>query len=275
MSKSVTTKKVTAKKLPTIGILYEDTHILAINKPAGLMVHPDGRSAGPFLTDWLVKKYPRIKNVGESMLTPAGEQIIRPGIVHRLDRETSGVMLVAKTAKGHACLKEQFKARTITKKYLAFVWGEFTEDFGTINRPIGRSGSDFRKWSAQRGSRGIPRKAETYWSLVKTFRANVKYDEASGEQEAGTNKDEKFTLIEAEPKTGRTHQIRVHFLAIHHPVVGDMLYAEKRPYALGFKRTALHAKHIEFDNVAGEHIKLDGPLPEDFERACKEAGARV
>ena len=151
MSKSTTQTKTAQSKIPKIDILYEDTHILAINKPAGLMVHPDGRSEGPFLTDWLMKEYPRIKNVGESMLTPAGEQIIRPGIVHRLDRETSGVMLVAKTAKGHACLKEQFKARTITKKYLAFVWGEFTEDFGTINRPIGRSGSDFRKWSAQRG----------------------------------------------------------------------------------------------------------------------------
>jgi len=273
MSKSATkAPKVPKTKLPKIDILYEDTHIIAIDKPAGLMVHPDGRSEGPFLTDWLVKKYPRIKNVGESMLTPAGEQIIRPGIVHRLDRETSGVMLVAKTAKGHACLKAQFKARTITKKYLAFVWGEFTEDFGTINRPIGRSGSDFRKWSAQRGTRGIPRKAETYWTRLKTFRASVKYDVASGEQEAGTVRDEKFTLLEAEPKTGRTHQIRVHFLAIHHPVVGDMLYAENRPYALGFERTALHAKHIEFDNVAGERIKLDGPLPADFKRACEENG---
>lgn len=264
-----------AAKTAPIKILYEDANILAINKPAGLMVHPDGRSEGPFLTDWLVKKYPRIKKVGETMFAPDGQQIVRPGIVHRLDRETSGVMLVAKTAKGHACLKEQFKARTITKKYLAFVWGEFTEDFGTINRPIGRSGSDFRKWSAQRGSRGIPRRAETYWSLIKTFRAPVKYDVASGESKAGTTKDEKFSLIEAEPKTGRTHQIRVHFLALHHPVVGDSLYAEGKPYALGFERTALHAKHIEFSDVKGERIKLDAELPADFAKACEEFAIKM
>lgn len=258
-----------------IDIIYEDTHILAINKPAGLMVHDDGRSKGPFLTDWLVKKFPRIKNVGETMLTPAGEEIARPGIVHRLDRETSGVMLVAKTKKGHACLKAQFQDRTITKKYLAFVWGEFTEDFGTINRPIGRSGSDFRKWSAQRGTRGETREAETYWSLLKTFRAPVEYVVTSGEAEAGTTKEEKFSLIEAEPKTGRTHQIRVHFLAIHHPVVGDALYAEGRPQALGFKRTALHAKHIEFNDVSGKRIKLDAPLPKDFAKACKKFDIKI
>jgi 23S rRNA pseudouridine1911/1915/1917 synthase len=269
MSKPTKTKTGTTKRAAAIEILFEDSNIVAINKPAGLMVHPDGRSTGPFLTDWLVKKYPRIKKVGEIMLAPDGTEIVRPGIVHRLDRETSGVMLVAKTAKGHACLKEQFKSRTITKKYLAFVWGEFTDDFGTINRPIGRSGSDFRKWSAQRGTRGIPRKAETYWTRIKSFRSPV--DDESG----GTTIEEKFTLIEAEPKTGRTHQIRVHFLAIHHPVVGDKLYAENHQYALGFERTALHAKYIEFNDCNGKHIKIDAPLPKDFEKACKICGVEL
>ncbi len=266
MSKSYT-------KIPEIKILYEDTHILAINKPAGIMVHPDGRSDGPFLTDWVIKHYPRAKNVGETMLSPDGEKIIRPGIVHRLDRETSGVLLVAKTKKGHECLKKQFQDRTIKKKYIAFLWGELLEDFGTINRPIGRSGSDFRKWSAQRGTRGDTREAETYWTKIANFTAPVlEIIKSRGKdaKETKVEKIEKFTVVEAEPKTGRTHQIRVHFLAAHHPVVGDTLYAEGRPMALGFTRTALHARSIEFDNVKGEKVGVEAPLPEDFVRVCRE-----
>lgn len=250
-----------------ISIIYEDSNILAINKPAGIMVHDDGRSDGPLLTDWLVENFSKIKNVGESMLTPDGKEIKRPGIVHRLDRDTSGIMLVAKTKKGFEHLKSQFQARTIHKKYLAYVWGEFTEGFGTISRPIGRSGSDFRKWSAQRGTRGETREAETYWTRVKTFVAPVDIIEKNKKgEEKKITKTEKFTLLEVEPKTGRTHQIRVHMLAIHHPVVGDKLYAEGHPLALGFERTALHAKSIEFEDMKGKRIKLDAPLPEDFER---------
>lgn len=256
-----------------IQIIYEDKDILAINKPAGLMVHPDGRSEGVCLTDWIVERYPTAAKVGETQLSPTGEEILRPGIVHRLDRETSGVILVAKTKKGHTHLKQQFQDRTITKKYLAFVWGEFTDDFGTITRPIGRSGSDFRKWSAQRGTRGETRDAETYWTLVKSFKAPVAYAEekkVKGEMKTvETIRDEKFTLLEAEPKTGRTHQIRVHMLAIHHPVVSDRLYAEGKPLALGFERTALHAKTIEFADMKGKRIKLEAPLPEDFESAMR------
>lgn len=266
MSKSIKEQKTIKKTSLPIEILYEDSHILAINKPAGLMVHDDGRSEGPLLTDWLVKKYPRIKNVGETMLTPEGEEIKRPGIVHRLDRETSGVMLIAKTKKGFEHLKTQFQARTIRKKYLAYVWGEFNDDFGTINRPIGRSGSDFRKWSAQRGIRGETREAETYWTRLKTFSAPVEFvvKNKKGVEEK-LIRQEKFTLVEAEPKTGRTHQIRVHMLAIHHSVVGDSLYSEGKPMALGFKRTALHAKSIEFQDMKGKTIKVEAPLPGDFE----------
>lgn len=247
--------KSASKKFPyTIDILYQDKDIIAINKPAGLMVHPDGRSEGPFLTDWVVKKFPKTIKVGESMFSPEGDVIVRPGIVHRLDRETSGVMLVALTKAGHAHLKGQFKARTITKKYIAFVWGELNEEFGTITRPIGRSGSDFRKWSAQRGTRGDTRKAETYWTKLAELKEG----------------NQKYTLIEAEPKTGRTHQIRVHFVAIHHPVVGDKLYAEKRSEGLGFGRTALHARSIIFENCKGVQVKVESPLPEDFKQVCEK-----
>src|SRR3989344_5131444 len=129
-----------------IKVLYEDKDIVAVDKPAGLMVHPDGKQEGPFLTDWIIKKYPKTKDIGE---VEGG--IDRPGIVHRLDRETSGVMLVAKTKAGHKSLKEQFQSRTIIKKYLAFARGEIKDQFGIINRPIGRSSKDFRAWSAARG----------------------------------------------------------------------------------------------------------------------------
>jgi len=250
-------------KIPTIEILYEDEDIVAVNKPAGLMVHPDGRATGPFLTDWVIKKYPKTLNVGEPTRTPDGKDILRPGIVHRLDRETSGVLLIAKTAKGHAHLKAQFKDRTMRKKYAAFVWGEMEEEFGTISRPIGRSGSDFRKWSAQRGARGDMRDAETYWTKL-------------GSASQGEGKDiVRFSLIEAEPKTGRTHQIRVHFVAIQHPIVGDSLYAPKRPPALGFTRAALHAKSIEFLDMKGKRMKVEAPLPEDFVAAAKTLNIKI
>ncbi|MDQ2932780.1 MAG: RluA family pseudouridine synthase [bacterium] len=238
-----------------IEILYEDTDCAVINKPAGLMVHPDGRDAGPFLTDWVIQKYPEAKEVGEPTRTPDGATIMRPGIVHRLDRETSGALIIAKTAVGHAHLKQQFQDRTMVKKYLAFVWGEISEEFGTITRPIGRSVSDFRKWSAQRGARGELRTAETYWTRLATKMII----------EGG--KKEKFSLIEVEPKTGRTHQIRVHMVAVNQPVVGDILYAAKRPMALGFNRTALHARSIEFNTLQEKRIKIMAPLPEDFVRA--------
>ena len=254
-------------KLPKIKVLYEDADIVAIDKPAGIMVHPDGRAEGPFITDWVTEHYPRAAKVGESTRAIDGTEILRPGIVHRLDRETSGVLLIAKTAKGHACLKKQFQDRTIKKKYIAFVWGDLKEEFGTITRPIGRNGSDFRKWSASRGSRGVERDAETYWTKIGGFILPMKLEGPSGKATHATEAQQRFTIVEAEPKTGRTHQIRVHFSAIQHPVVGDTLYAPNRPMVLGFERTALHARSIEFKNLKGEKVKIEAPLPKDFENA--------
>jgi 23S rRNA pseudouridine1911/1915/1917 synthase len=242
-----------------IEILYEDADIIAVNKPAGLMVHSDGRARGPFLTDWIVRCFPQALNVGEPARTQDGNDLNRSGIVHRLDTETSGVLLIAKTIKGFECLKKQFQERTIKKKYLAFVWGEMKEEFGTISRPIGRSSSDFRKRSAQRGARGELREAETYWTLIK-----------SAVVVSAKDADNKFSLIEAEPKTGRTHQIRAHFAAMQHPVVGDKLYAPKRPLALGFDRTALHSRSIEFDNCEGKRMTIEATLPLDFKTAMEK-----
>lgn len=245
------------KSYPKIKVLYEDTHIVAIDKPAGIMVHSDGRAEGPFLTDWIIATYPKAIKVGEPARSSNGKDIARPGIVHRLDRETSGVMLVAKTSVGHAHLKKQFQEHTIVKKYLAFCWGELKEEFGTIDRPIGRSSSDFRKWSAERGVRGELKHAETYWTRIWT----------------GTSPDgQLFAFLEAEPKTGRTHQIRVHFKAINHPIVGDVLYAPKMLLALGFERTALHSFLVDFENTKGDRVTVESPMPKDFGKACKELG---
>ena len=249
------------KSYPNIKILYEDRDIVAIDKPAGLMVHDDGHREGPFLTDWIISKYPEVLTVGEPARASNGKDIARPGIVHRLDRETSGVMLIVKTLAGHTHIKEQFQAHTILKRYLAFCWGQLKQEFGTINRPIGRSVSDFRKWSSQRGARGELKMAETYLTRLWTGISPV-----DGEH---------FSYLEAQPKTGRTHQIRVHFNALNHPIIGDRLYAPKRPMALGFERIALHSHQIDFENLAGKRIFIEASLPQDFVRACKELGIGV
>lgn len=233
-----------------VKIIYEDKNILAINKPSSLVVHPDGKTVEPTLVDWILKNYPEIENVGEPLILSTGEIIKRPGIVHRLDRETSGVLVVAKNQKTFLFLKEQFKERDIKKSYRAFVYGEMKEEKGIIDRSIGRSSKDFRMWSAQRGARGQMRTAITEYNVL----------------ERGNG----FSFVEANPKTGRTHQIRVHFKAINHPIVADSLYAPKREKDLGFDRLALHSYSIEFSLPDGKKIKLEAELPEDFKMALKQ-----
>lgn len=235
-----------------IDILYEDENIVAIDKPAGLVVHSDGKTIEPNLADWVVEKYPNAINVGEPARTPTGEMVPRPGIVHRLDRETSGVMLVAKTQLGFDVLKKQFQNHEIKKTYLAFLYGELKTDKGIIDRPIGRSSQDFRKWSAQRGARGEMREAITEYEVV--------------------TRGQGYTFVKVNPKTGRTHQIRVHFKAISYPLVADNLYAPNRENTLGFKRLALHSHEIKFIDVSGtEHI-VTSAYPEDFKLAIAEIG---
>lgn len=252
-----------------IKILYEDNDCLVIDKPAGIMVHSDGRDKGPFITDWVIEHYPDTVNVGDPMTDQQGQPINRAGVVHRLDRETSGALIIAKTQKSHASLKKQFQDRVIQKRYLAIVWGELKEEFGTINRPIGRSGSDFRKYSAQRGARGDMREAETYWTKKGSGEIVVSDDQYIGESKSGTAK---FSLLEVEPKTGRTHQIRVHMNAINHPVVADTLYAPKKPMVLGFNRLALHSRSVEFNDLDGKRVAVVAPLPEDFQKGIKALG---
>ncbi len=232
-----------------IEILYEDEDILAINKPAGLVVHPDGRTKEYGVSFWMLENYPASKDVGEPIQLKDGEVIERPGIVHRIDRETSGVLLLAKTKLGFETLKSQFQNREIHKTYVAFVYGKIKDDHGVINLPIGRSAGDFRKWSASRGARGEMREATTYFKILK--------------------RSDEVTLVEVKPKTGRTHQIRVHFTALQRPVVGDKLYASTKPMLLGFGRLALHARGIEFRDTKGEIHQIKAPYPEDFLEAFK------
>jgi len=225
-------------------ILFENENILAINKPSGLVVHFDGRTKEESVASWLQDKYPEIKNVGEPWTSGSGEVIYRPGIVHRLDRDTSGVLVIAKNQESFLNLKSQFQDREIKKTYNAFVYGEMKEKEGVIDRPIGHSKSDFRKWSAQRGTRGEMRDAITEYLVLNTCPI--------------------ASYIEVHPRTGRTHQIRVHFKAINHPVICDSLYGENKPALLGLKRLALHAQKIEISDINRDILVIEAPLPQDF-----------
>jgi 23S rRNA pseudouridine1911/1915/1917 synthase len=241
-----------------IDILYEDKDIVAINKPAGLVVHSDGRTEEETLADWVLENYPKTKNVGEPTRGQNGEEILRPGIVHRLDRETSGVMLIAKTQKGFETLKKQFQEHQIQKTYHTFVYGEMSpygrslegrkNNKGVIDRAIGRSSKDFRLKSAQRGAKGEMREAVTEYEVI--FRGLG------------------YSFVKVTPKTGRTHQIRVHFKAINYPLVSDKLYApniiKQRENTLGFKRLALHSYEIKFADVKGKEHSVTAPYPPDF-----------
>lgn len=258
-------------------ILKEDKYFLIINKPAGLVVHPDGKTIEPTLCDWIVEKYPKLVGVGEPSKAPDGTLLDRPGIVHRLDRETSGVLVIAKTQEAFEFLKKAFQTRDVQKTYNTFVWGLVKEDKGTIDRPIGRSKTDFRKWSAERFARGDLRPATTEYKVLhrKTFGQGEDKDGAEESVKLSSKESKKskiplnFTFVEAFPKTGRTHQIRVHFKAINHPVVGDALYAPNHPYYLGFKRLALHSRFISFTGFDGKKIEVEAPLPTDFQEALK------
>jgi 23S rRNA pseudouridine1911/1915/1917 synthase len=243
-------------------ILYEDEFILALDKPSGLLVHPDGRSQEKTLVDWINENYPELKEVGEEQILQDGEKIKRPGIVHRLDKETSGVIIVAKTKEAHQFLKKQFQNRKIEKIYNAVVWGTFSPEKmeGKIENPIGRSASDFRKWSAEKGAKGELREAVTEYKVL-----------AQGGLPG-------FSCLEVKPKTGRTHQIRVHLKSISHPVAGDKLYGPRgnreslsarreAEEKLGFNRLALHALSIKLELPNHTVINIESPLPKEFEDA--------
>jgi 23S rRNA pseudouridine1911/1915/1917 synthase len=232
-----------------LSILFEDANMVAVDKPSGLMTHGDGRSTDETASDWFASTYPECVGVGETQRLPDGTELARPGVVHRLDRETSGVLVFAKTNEAHAFLKEEFKARLAKKTYLAFVYGVPKERKGTIDFSIGRSRQDFRLRSAQPKAKGTLREALTRYEVIGDI---------------GTH-----SLMKITPETGRTHQIRVHLKAIHHPVVCDPLYAPNHTCDLEFNRLGLHAYSLLLKTIEGGEITIVAPVPVDLTRALQ------
>jgi 23S rRNA pseudouridine1911/1915/1917 synthase len=238
-------------------IIFQNEDLMVINKPEGLMVHNTGHTQEPTVAEWFLTQVPEAKGVGEPQLSQKGEALERSGIVHRLDKETSGVMILAKHQDSFDHLKKQFHDRLVKKEYRAFVYGAVRERWGTIDREIGRSNRDFRLRSAQHGASGLLRPAVTQWECIGTGRYN----------------DELFSYMKLRPQTGRTHQLRVHLQAIGRPIVGDKLYAKaemERSCSLDFTRLALHAHSLELEIAEGQSERFIAPLPQSFEEAAEK-----
>ena len=220
-------------------VLYEDEDLIVVNKPAGMVVHAGAGAARGTLVNALLHR-------GNALSTAGGP--LRPGIVHRLDRGTSGVLVVARTDIAHRHLGEQFRARRVEKIYLALVHGRVAQDRGSIGLPIAR---DLRRRTRMTARRREGREARTDWRVL--LRLGV------------------YTLVEVDLHTGRTHQIRVHFSALHHPVVGDALYGAPRQVRAGWEtppplgRNFLHAARIALVHpLTGKPLVVRAPLPPEL-----------
>lgn len=242
-------------------ILYQDENVLAINKPAGIIVFREGKikeetlrqAQDKTLIDHLLEEFPGLKNAGGPP---------RYGIAHRLDKDTSGILLVAKNNQTLGFLQKQFKEGGVTKKYFALVVGNIKNSRGRIETLIGREPKDRKKQKAylplspealQKGKR----KAITEYKVLE------KYSDAEGSKNY-------YTLVEVAPKTGRKHQIRTHLAYISHPIAGDKLYSFKnQPSPKGLERQFLHASFIKIRHPQGKELKLESNLPEDLKKVLK------
>lgn len=229
-------------------IIYEDENTLVLNKPQGLLIHPDGRSDKGSLSEWLEKKYPNTKNIGGFIELDKGQKISREGIVHRIDKETSGVILAAKNQEAFDFYQKQFLDHTIKKTYHGMVFGNLKDDMGIIDKPIGRSGKDFRKKAVGDAVRGDTRNAITKWRVLERSKG--------------------ATFCEFYPVTGRTHQIRIHLASIGHALIADSLYG-KRDNQFGLDRVALHARSLTFTLYDGKEETFTAEYPEDFRQALE------
>ncbi len=230
-----------------LNILYEDSHLIVVDKPAGLVVHPAAGHQGGTLVNALLHHCIDLSGVG-------GE--LRPGIVHRLDKDTSGVMVATKDDATHNGLAGQFKAHSIKRRYLALVHGLVPKARGTVDVAIGRHPTDRKKMSGRTRS---GRRAVTHWRVVELFDLD------------------RLTLVELSLETGRTHQIRVHFSEMGLPIVGDPVYGNKgkasaladsklRGLLQGLKRQALHARLLGFIHPqSGQYMEFESPLPTDMQ----------
>ena len=229
----------------TLTVLYEDDDVAAVSKPPGVVAHPVGsKSAGVTMADLIAKRWPAVAGVG-----PAE----RHGLVHRLDKDTSGVVLVAKTARAFEALTAQFAERQVEKRYTALVEGVPAVPRGRIDAPVGRHYAKGERMTVHPDGRH----AETKYEIVETV------------GDAGRG-GAAYALLDVWPSTGRTHQIRVHLAALGHPVAGDTAYgATERPVGLG--RQFLHAAEIKFVHpVTGKQIRVKDPLPADLAAFLKE-----
>jgi len=223
-------------------VLYEDDAVVAIDKPPGIVVHPAPGARRGTVVNALLHRLATVAGVGDPE---------RPGIVHRLDRDTSGVLLVARTVAALEGLARQFRERQIEKRYLAVVRGRLASATGVIDRPIGRHPRE-RKRMSVRSRRG--RAAVTRWQVLEYLPG--------------------ATLVRLAPETGRTHQLRVHLAALGHPVVGDRLYGVRRSKGPTFSRQALHAEEIRFTHpTTGRPIVVASPLPPDLANLLAELRA--
>src|SRR3989344_517155 len=230
-------------------VIFEDADVLVLDKPAGLVVHGDGRVVEASLSDWILEHYPELEKVGEAFTTLEGKVFPRPGIVHRLDRDTSGLMVVAKTPEAFDYLKKEFKEHRVKKGYIALVYGHIPTDSGVIDTPIGKSKKDFRQRESGPSSGGTQREARTIWEVKEKLVDNAGH---------------KFTLLLVRPETGRTHQIRAHMKSIGHSVVCDSLYAHGRLCPAPLARHALHASKLNLTLPSGEPKSFESPIPDDF-----------
>ena len=217
-----------------LDIIYEDDDLLVIDKPAGLTVHPAPGHPAHTLVNAILSRFPHLADISDSL---------RPGIVHRLDKDTSGVMLVAKNNMAQADLVDQFKARLVVKAYLALVKGCLTPEKGVIEAPIGRDPSNRKRMAVVAEGR----EARTEYQVIKYI----------GD----------YTLLEVRPETGRTHQIRVHLSAIGYPVVGDKVYGVKSAY---LSRQFMHACRLGFKLPStGKYVEFESELPPDLAQALE------
>ncbi len=226
--------KIKAEAIP-LDIIYEDEHLVVVNKPADMIVHPAGKICSGTLVNAL------LYHCQDSLSGIGG--VIRPGIVHRLDKNTSGLMVAAKNNLAHLDLSRQIKDHKVTKKYIALVHGNMKDDSGIIDAPIGRSLKNRKKMAVT--AEGKSREAITHFKVLKRF---------SG-----------FTLVEATLRTGRTHQIRVHLAFIGFPIVGDQLYGHRRQ-GLNIHRQALHSYVLGFVHPSSKkYMEFSAPLPQDIQ----------
>ncbi|OGI16344.1 MAG: hypothetical protein A2Z52_00625 [Candidatus Moranbacteria bacterium RBG_19FT_COMBO_42_6] len=232
-------KKLIPNKKVKLEIVYSDKNIIVINKPAGLQVHPV-KLEQDTLANGLLAQFPEIKNITDG----SKDSELRPGIVHRLDKDTSGIMLVARNQTTFDELKKLFQSRKIKKEYLAIVFGKLRNKKGVIEKPIARSKNYKKQTIAGTRTRTKIRPAVTEYEVLKEYTD--------------------YSLVAVQPKTGRTHQIRIHLSALGHPIIGDGKYKLKKIKITGkADRQLLHAKKIVF-RLFGKNYSFQAPLPENF-----------